>query len=173
MPRLQNDLSPVINIEDPADAALLFWKGHILASGTCEGTADALEFATGSLFNPLGSGKLLVVRKIIVGLGSDTWRAAFTQDRTGTVQTTLGFNDSRASLVAVPAGELGFDSLAVQPARKWMVARLATGGADGFPTFVLHPGVGVQIWSIAAADSIVVAFEWLERTAELPELEGL
>lgn len=173
MPRLQNDLSPVINIEDPADEALLFWKGHRIACGLCIGTADALEFSVSSIFNPVGSGILVVVRQIVVGPATRTWRIALTQDRTGTVQTGLAFNDGRASLTSVPKVELGFDSLAAQPTLIWQVGQ-TTGQArpDNFPPIVLPPGVGLQVWPSTVASLANVSFAWLERSAETPELEG-
>lgn len=174
MPRLQNDLSPVLNIEDPADDALLFWKGHRLANGRATGTAAALEFASVSIFNPLGSGSLLWVRQIHVGLITSTVDLSFTQDRTGTVSGSLFFSDSRASLVSVPKAELGFDSLAALPTlRGWrQFSNSGTAAQVLLPRFVLAPGVGLQVTDVAAATALTVSFEWLERSAETPELEG-
>ncbi len=173
MPRLQNDLSPVINIEDPADAALLFWKGHRLASGTAAGTAAAAEFATCSLFNPLGSGVLIVVLLTQVGPNSIRWQFSLTQTRTALVQTNLRFNDTRAALTAVPRGELGFDSLAAIPTPTiWDQTVAAATAASNFRMpFVLAPGSGLRVLDTVAANNAQVNFQWLERAAETPELE--
>lgn len=172
LPRMQNDVSPVINIEDPADDALLFWKGHRLASGVVAGTAAVAEFGTASLFNPLGSGKLVVVRAIRVGLSSPIWTFGFTQDRTGTVQSNLRFSDTRAALTTVPTAELGFDSEAALPTVQiWRVqTNNATAGAVLIPKFVLAPGTGLQVANNTTNNAIVVNFQWLERTAEDSEL---
>lgn len=174
MPRLQNDLSPVINIEDPADDGLLFWKGHRLASGRGTGVAAALEFGSVSLFNPLGSGKLVVVRAIGSSGGTGIFNFSFTQNRTALVQTTLAFADGRASLVSVPVAEIGFDSLVALPAGTWQQSANTgtTAGADMPPRFVLPPGVGLQVTKTVAAAATTISFEWLERSAESPELEG-
>ena len=172
MPRIQNDISPVLNMEDPADDALLFWKGHRLANGFCTGTGAVAERGSCSIFNPLGSGVIIWVRQIgMGGAGAQVARSSFTQTRTGTVQTGLFFSDGRASLTSVPRAELGFDSLAVTPSPQgFLVAGGAqTAGQNWTPRFVLPPGVGLQITDINTNELLDVSFEWIERDAEISE----
>jgi len=173
MPRLQNDLSPVINIEDPADDALLFWKGHRLASGRATGTSDAAEFASCSLFNPLGSGSLVWVRQILSNINTRTIRLSLTQSRTAAVQGTLFFSDGRASVTSVPKAELGFDSLAALPTLTgWRQICNSGISVPIRPRFVLSPGVGLQVTDEGTNQGLTVSFEWIERAAETSELEG-
>lgn len=175
LPRMQNDVSPVIQLEDPADDALLFWKGHRLANGSATGTSDAAEFPACSLFNPLGSGILVWVRQINVRRGSNDVSVSFTQDRTGTVSSNLFFSDGRASLSSVPKAELGFDSLAARPTPEgFRVAFDNSSAASNLsPRFVLPPGVGLVVTGVATAALCSVSFEWIERTAEDSELKTL
>lgn len=173
MPILQNDLSPVLNIEDPADDALLFWKGHRLANGRATGTSGVAEFASASIFNPLGSGSLIWVRQILSNINTRTVRLSFTQNRTAGVQSTLFFSDGRAALVSVPKAELGFDSLVALPALTgWRQICNSGISVPIRPRFVLSPGVGLQITDEGTNQAFTVTFEWIERTAELSELEG-
>lgn len=174
MPLIQNDLSPVLNIEDPADDALLFWKGHRLANGQVTGTANATEFAACSIFNPLGSGSLIWVRQIRPGLAGSQWDVAFTQNRTAAVSSSLFFSDSRASLTSVPKAELGFDSLAALPSLRGyrLGGNSGTSALNLTPRFVLAPGVGLQIIDQVAATTNTVSFEWIERSAEVSELDS-
>ena len=175
MPLVQNDLSPVLNIEDPSDQALFFWRGHRLASAAILGQAPAAgEFASVSLFNPLQSGKLLVLlNHDLHGNSAIRVGYSFSQTRTLNVESTLSFCDTRASLVSVPSGEVGNDSFAAIPARIWEVLANTTPSA-GEPlwTCVLAPGTGV-FWTALTADTQIQVFpQWLERTAETTELEG-
>lgn len=172
LPRLQNDVSPVLAIEDEADDALLFWKGHRLANGRATGTAAAGENGACSIFNPLGTGVLVWVRTIRTSTSNAAViRCAFTQDRTSTVQSTLFFSDSRASLITVPRAELGFDSLAALPDGGFsQFANTGRAGENWHPRYVLAPGVGLQIINQTQAEILTVGFEWIERSAEDSEL---
>lgn len=174
MPLLQNDLSPVLNIEDPADDALLFWKGHRLANGRSTGTSAVAEFAICSIFNPLGSGVLVWVRQIYSNANTSTIRCAFTQTRTTGVQGTLFFSDGRASLTSVPRAELGFDSAVALPALSGWRQVCTAGVSSGLilPRFVLPPGVGLQIIDQSTNQLFNVSFEWIERDAEISELQS-
>jgi len=176
MPLVQNDLSPVLNIEDPSDQALFFWRGHKLASAFIAGQApDAGEFAALSLFNPLGSGKLLVLlNHIFHGAAGVNIHTSFSQTRTLNVESTLSFNDTRASLVAVPSGEIGNDSFVAVPTAIYRsFATTATAKDNYLWTCVLAPGVGV-FWTATTADvRIDMSLQWLERDAEITELETL
>ena len=175
MPLIQNDLSPVINIEDPADIGLLFWKGHRLASGTDSGTSDAAEFEVISLFNPLGSGKIINVLAMRCFLASDaSLTLSITQDRTANVSPNVFFADSRAAVAARPVGEVGEDSLAAAPTNTgWSWFSAGAGGEQiNQPQFVLSPGFGLQVTHPTAQSFIGVSFYWLERTSEGPELES-
>lgn len=175
MPRLQNDLSPVINIEDPADPALLFWKGHKLAAGTVStGTPGAAEFATASVFNPLGSGKIVWVYSInfLIG-GNRNMALSLSQTRTAVVVTTLRFTDSRAAVASVPICELGIDVPTAVPARFWTVQTASGEVRNPEPvTVILHPGFGLFVTNTVVQQSMGVNFAWLERSAETPELES-
>lgn len=175
MPRLQNDLSPVINIEDPADPALLFWKGHLMAVGSCFGTPDAAEFGQCSIFNPLGSGSLIVVKTINQATqAAQIYSLSLSQSRTATVQTRLSFVDTRASLVAVPRAELGFDSAVAPPTSFADLASVSAAIPFVLPSpIVLAPGVGLFVNNLTADAVSTVVFGWLERSAELSELESL
>jgi len=170
MPRLQNDLSPVLNVEDPADDALLFWKGHRLANGQASGTAAVAEFSAISLFNPLGSSVMVWVRRIYIRRGGDM-QCSFTQDRTANVAATLFFSDGRASLTSVPRVELGFDSLAALPSPLGFRfdPTAATAASNVTPRFILPPGVGLRIVQTATNSLASISFEWIERDAEISE----
>jgi len=174
MPRLQNDLSPVINIEDPSDDALLFWRGHRLASGTTSGTADALEFAECSLFNPLGSEKLVVLLGVRFSLsGATGLQANLTQTRTLVPSALSFFNDTRAAGTTRPTAEVGFSSLAALPTNISFTWWAGANGQDStFPSWVLSPGFGIAITHQVAAAFLGVSWYWLERSAELSEIQG-
>jgi len=171
MPRLQNDLSPVINIEDPADHALLFWKGHKLASASVSVPITAVRFGAAGLFNPLGSGRLITIETITLRSGGGNFVTfSLTQTRTLNVLATLSFTDSRASLAAVPVGEIGEDDFAAVPANFFRVVASAT-TVFLRPSIVLAPGVGLLLTNNTAATAWEANFTWLERDAETTELE--
>lgn len=174
LPRMQNDVSPVINLEDPADAALLFWKGHRLASGFGSGLSAVAEFAGVSLFNPLGSGILVVVTHVVSNAVNGSFQWSFTQNRTGTVQTDLRFGDTRAAVATVPKCEIGFDSLAALPTPAiWSQRILGLEPRDYGPPIVLAPGFGLMVTLEVANSQPTVSFGWLERSAEDSELKTL
>jgi len=172
MPILQNDLSPVLNIEDPADPALLFWKGHRIAAGSSIAGAVSARFSTGSVFNPLGSGALIVVSNILVRMpGTARFSLSFSQTRTLTVESDLSFIDTRASLVSVPKAEIGDDDFAAIPAAFWRQQANTTGTQVPIVP-VLAPGTGLFVTHNTANTEIRVNFGWLERSAEISELDS-
>lgn len=171
MPILQNDLSPVLNIEDPADDALLFWRGHRLASGEVITGTSAGDFASASLFNPLGSGSLIVLLSLNIRNTGQRFSLSFSQTRTLTVVTSLSFTDTRASLVSVPKGELGIDQFGAVPANFWAAVG-STVDADIPIHVVLAPGTGLFVTNETANTAQEARFIWLERSAETSELDS-
>lgn len=169
LPELQGDISPVIQMENPSDPALLFWKGHNLAQGQVVSAAQAALNSVVFLENPPGSSKIIDVLDIHV-LGANI---VGMQVEPGAVGGSVGvkqFIDSRHNpLISEPTGILNTSGSAAVLGNFFEQASPNPRHID-IP-FVLVPNTFLRITQDAINVLFEVSMVWLERTAEDSELQ--
>lgn len=168
MHTLQGDISPVIQMEDPQDAALLFWKGHNLACGHVVASAVPAFNGLIIMHNPPGSGRLVVLEQIHL-LGPNIVAMQIQPGTAGGNSGQTQLMDSRNTpLVSLPVTRFTVTSTDVlngtflsQPSPNPRTVRLP---------WVLQPNTLLSLTQNALNTVFEASFVWLERSAEASEL---
>ena len=167
------ELFPILDLENlPLELRILAgWRSAMIAVSR---TAGVGETVAANLFNPVGSGIIAVVERVLWRTNaSDVIEFDIVQSQLTGGFTKGLFRDSR----------LGGDRLSTlggtteSPASTDGILRLFTTDAtltrleDDRGLFALSPGNGLQLGYAAATNSLLtVNFFWRERTAEQSEL---
>jgi len=167
------ELFPVIDVER-VPGELLALSGTSLCLGSASVTGDALERPHIQLFNPVGSGKLVTVSRVIITCQEVLvirWAIVSVALTTG-IGTEV-FRDSRINGTSRPTAQMRTDSLVAITDANGQFRLLANTPAyleDKNSVAVLSPGFGLEVGTDTIASVLQTSFEWRERVAEPSEL---
>ena len=172
---VQADISPVLQLEDPSDPALLFWKGHKICIGRAAGTSIAAEFPQITIFNPASSEIVVSVFRCLMTSAN---AGAFVHGGliTAPAPPDAGLHritDTRDDgFLAGTSGktEIGFNSVTGFGDRILNVKIDASGYREVPLNVVLRPGSGWRMGRDAALTDLDVTYLYLERGTESTEL---
>ena len=168
-----SELFPMIDVER-VPGELLALSGTVISIGSLSQAGVVAEFARAQLFNPVDSGKLITLTKVI--FSSDTagiinlgWQAAGIT----TLATTSSIRDTRFGFTALPVGQMRFASAGFASTADGRIEVIANEpyrleAENGIA--VLGPGSGFEVGADTANRSILATFFWREREAQQSEL---
>ena len=168
-----SDLFPVFDVER-VPAELLALSGWRTAAGSTNQNGQAALQQQAQIFNPVASGKIIVVTGI--WLGTNTAQLM----NYGLVSTQLAIQpaverprDSRFSITQRTTGLISFGTnAAVTPitANVQVRGNVAEHLLDENGLFVLSPGFGCQVSTTTVNTALRSSWFWREREAEQSEL---
>jgi len=152
-------------------------RGERLAIGTATQTAVAAEFPHTQLFNPAGSGNLLIVDEIWLRSPSNLLYDLAFQDVVTVGFTNVGssFRDTRlgvASVVGTTVGVLSVDTNVALTGGA-TVGRYNSEGLRSSvvkPKIILGPGTSLIVRGLTVNTTMSITYLWRERIAEPSEL---
>lgn len=168
------ELFPMIDVEN-VPGELLALSQMSLAFAGVQRASIAAEFPRVMLFNPAGSGKLVVVSSVMVVNNSSVQTIRYTVTP-NTIGVDLGialFRDTRLGLLSRPTAQIQTASTVVQTGA---TSQFNLGQnvpivlEDENSLFVLEPGTGLEFGGDQAQSVIQVNYRWRERVAEPSEL---
>ncbi len=167
------ELFPVIDVER-VPGELLLLAGMRLAHGGGTTTSAAGEVQSWQVFNPIGSGHLIVVTKAVLSAQStDNFNLDITTTQFASNPGTETFRDSRLG-TQDPIGVIGEDSAVGATSPNFVVRVLGNTPytwEDPNGIAVLFPGSGLNIGNATVQNIIVNAgFFWRERPFEQSEV---
>lgn len=169
------ELFPVLDVEN-VPGELMILSAYDLAFGGAARAGAAGEQGRVQIFNPVGSGKIMTVTKMLVSvsLGQDI-RWGISNVALDTAPQLQFFRDTRKDPFkpSLPTGQIRTQSsVAAAPA----TCRIAVLIGDSFTLedvnglAVLSAGFGLEVGTTTLATEITACFYWRERTAEPSEL---
>jgi len=168
-----SELFPTLEVENlPAELQML--AGWRMAMGGTEVPATAAEVSKVQLFNPVGSGQLVVITRINATTGGTAdVRMAFTETELADETTNDRFRDTRLGVATIPTASVRSESSAAGVAAQW--SQRVAGNAvvlieDTRGVAVLAPGQGLTIGPDITNNVNTASFLWRERVAEESEL---
>jgi len=166
------ELFPVLDVENvPAELLVLAGTRTAMAGGNL--TSAAGEGVRMGVFNPAGSGHLVIVTKVIVSFGATQVMRWGRNTNELTTQTGVDvFTDTRMGL-SRPVGRFGQQSsVALAPATGSVVVESNTAFnlLNINELMVLSPGNGFDLGGTSSALTMRAAFYWRERPALESEL---
>ena len=168
-----SELFPVISVED-LPAELMMLAGWKMAMGGSELAATAAEVSKIQLFNPVGSGQLVVIERINAGPATTVdIRMAFTNTALVDESANDRFRDTRLGTATIPTASTRTDSSATGVAGQFIQRTLGNTTIVVESTkgvAVLAPGSGLTIGPDSTNIALVASFLWRERVAESSEL---
>lgn len=168
------ELFPVFDIEN-LPLELMLAAGWTLGQGVADKIAVVGRFSKIQLFNPAGSGKLIVPTRIDlsvnVGINCEysLAEAALAVDVGNVVA-----RDTREGITGAGVGQMRIDDTAgsLSPFGQFVVQGSVTFTfTDANGLFVLAPGTGIALGASVANRNIVGNFLWRERVALQSELQ--
>jgi len=167
------ELFPVLDVER-IPGELLLLGGTAICHGSVNRTGAAGEVGKVQLFNPVGSGKLITVSRVLVGSNvTGVVRAAATQIALTTGVGTELFRDQRRPTPLRPTGQIRSDStVALTDANVQfrLLANTTFEIQDHNSVAVLPPGSGYEVSMNTVASNTTATFFWRERDVEQSEL---
>lgn len=167
-----NELFPVIDVER-VPGELLFLSGMRLGMCSSRLLASAAENNHHQLFNPVGSGMLVVITQMLVGaVTAQRMRAAVVS---GALVDAVGnevLRDTRLGVGAAPVAQNRSDQSAggLGAIMEFFVEQNKTLSLeDQNGLFVLFPGTGVQCTTTIVNTQTLVGWWWRERVFEPAE----
>jgi len=165
------DLFPTLDVEN-APGELLRASGWFLCMGRTNRIAAAGTTSASQLFNPIGSGKLIVLESCIIGLAASTdiqFGPTFIALTGGSVAGAE--RDTRRGAIAASTGLVQFQDDGAASA--FGIIRVLA--ADPYKlnhrngVAVLVPGTGFIVTVASLAQTLRVSYFWRERTGEPEE----
>jgi len=168
-----NELFPVLDVET-LNAELAFLSGWNLAMASSTLNASVTETNHHQLFNPAGSGQIIVLERVDIRSSALVFVRFLT---TATALTDFTSNslkrDTRAGVTAIPVGQVrdvqqvgGVSLVGVIVVR----ADVNEVIAEKKGLFTLAPGTGVTFATVSLNVATSINFWWRERVAEPAEL---
>ncbi len=167
------ELFPMIDVEGNRGELQLL-AGTRLCLGASSLTAAAGQTAKIQVFNPVDSGTIITITRVIISSGvvqTIRWAEEATERATGV--TTQVFRDSRLPVIGRPIGAIFQESSAGFPDANGATVILANVPfilEDPNDVQVLAPGAGFTVGHTTVATPLSVTFYWRERVAEPAEL---
>ncbi len=168
------ELFPTIDVEN-IPAELLILGGWRMAMGAVRISAVPAEVPKAQLFNPTGSGLIIVVERInATGSSTQSIRMAVTATPLDVDGGNEQFRDTRAGVANVPVGSVRFESTAGNVSNIWEQTELGNtpvileSSQKGI--LVLAPGTGVNLGPAETNVLFACGFLWRERVALESEL---
>jgi len=169
-----SELFPVLDVER-VPAELLILGGWRTGMGAQQLAATAAEVSKIQLFNPLGSGNLVVLTRVDFATTSiQTVEATITNVALADVVGGNIFRDTRAGLFTGGVAQIRAESSAASLAPTYLLRSPANDGstlADDNGIAVLSPGTGFSIAPNVVNQFMIASFFWRERPAEESELQ--
>lgn len=171
-----SELFPVIDVER-IPAELLWLSGWRMAFGGEAKVGAAAQTPRVELFNPVGSGKMIVVTDFVAS-SSVTGSLLWTTTNVALTDTVSPqrMRDTRRSAFEVPTGEIRSLSAAgttVGTNRIVILANVPFHFRDDNAVAVLFPGTGLEVGHTIATVTLSVNFNWRERVIEKSEFIGV
>jgi len=166
------DVFPILDLEN-LPSELLILRGWVLGMGRISNQSAVGEVNSHQLFNPAGSGKLMVLTSLRVTVGTagivrfgpaftalvDTSVAGAQRDtREGSIKPTNGLLQEEDNGTGSTFGEIQ------------LLANLSVEITDPDGLAVLIPGTAFRINDVATNALLRTSWMWRERTAEPSEL---
>jgi len=168
-----NELFPVIDVEN-LNAELSRLSGWRLGIGAIQQNALAANFNLCQLFNPVGSGMLMVLERVDYRSGvaqNIRYGSTATALTNGTAANVL--RDTREGILVQPVGQVrdvqqvgGFATQGILVCE----AAVSFPLQDKYGLYVLAPGTGVTFAATTLNTTTTTSFQWRERVAEPAEL---
>lgn len=168
-----NELFPVLEVET-LNAELAFLAKWRLAFSSVSHLASVGDVNIAQLFNPVGSGVLVVLERIDLRAGA-AMNIEYTVSNTPLTNFTANqaMRDTREGILMQPLGQCRdvqqVASLA-QFGLFFVEAAVTFTMQDKRGLFVLEPGSGVEFGTTVANVASLIGFQWRERLAEPAEL---
>jgi hypothetical protein len=179
---LAPEVMPVFQVAPPRMEDC-FLRGERFARGTFLQANAALNYSGFRLYNPAGSGMLVIVDTVEIALFTDAtscYGAIVLGGATGTLTETMGttlidsrFRATATNLQSVAIGEFGF--YAVPPGQAGPILfRKNWRTGEIIPEFplgvVLSPGYAFDMFTSGVDQQLLGNITWHERTAQPSEL---
>jgi len=168
-----SEVFPVFDLEN-LPSELLFLSGTKLGFGVTDQDSSPGEHSHSQLFNPTGSGKLVVLTEAIIS--SKEAQRIFITTSTNPLLTLVTANrqrDSRADFGQPTATQLRVDQNATAFVPIGIIS-LTTNEAFRLQSlnglFIMTPGFGVRFSTEELAASLTVNYVWRERIASPSEV---
>jgi len=168
-----SELFPVLDVER-VPAELLLLGGTQVCMGQVQQSATVGEFSLAMLLNPVGSGNLITVTRVVVSTSStQQCNAGITQNVFPTAGTQT-IRDGRRGPAGVPVGQvLSATSMAIgvnffrffSPNNQNAILE------DPNDVAVLSPGSAFALGTLGTNADLRVGFFWRERPGEESELQ--
>lgn len=167
------ELFPTIDVENVPLELQVLGATHA-AFGGAGTTPEPGKFSYIQLFNPVDSGKLITVTRVVFAMTqTNIAKIAVETVIRGAEVLSERFADTRLTTTAAPTGKLFFLVDAAVPVNIGRINTTDTNSFDLFDdrgVFVLAPGTGLTVAAEQANVGIDVSFWWRERVAEQSEL---
>ena len=170
-----SELFPVLDVER-VPGELLILGGTRLAFGSATIVGAALEIPNIQLFNPVDSGFLITVTKVILNSPTAVVTLRWTVNDVALAGLGLAsrFRDTRFGVGGLPAGQIRLESLGgaflTATGQFELTANREYTLTDENDVAVLAPGTGLQFATDVVVSRLVATFHWRERVAEQSEL---
>ena len=169
-----SELFPMLNVAT-LNSELVFLSGWFLGLGTTNVPSVAGEISLAQLFNPAGSGKVVVPTHIMLS-ATDAQRIEFLL-ATVPLANAVGNEiqrDSRTGVIAPVVGQIRNlnQPLGIAAIGQFRILPLETFTMqDNNGLFVLAPGTGLTFATVSVAQTLTINFMWRERSVLPDELQ--
>lgn len=168
-----NELFPTIDVET-LNAELSYLSGWRLAFGSTNQPALAANNNLTQLFNPVGSGMIVVLERIDVQDGTaQIIRYGLSTTALTNLTANEALRDTRTGILPIPVAQCRdvqqVGSIA-QFGMFFLRASINFSMADKRGLFVLSPGTGVTFATTVVNNALLFSYQWRERVAEPSEL---
>ena len=168
-----SELFPMIDVER-VPGELLLLGGTEICHGSHVNVPGAANAARVQLFNPVGSGKLVMVSKFVASAAAaGNLRISLQSTALPNAANPETFRDSRRPATSQPAAQVRFDAvptLADPIVQIFIANNLPFTLSEENTLAVLSPGFGYEIGFSTVNVTLRVSLWWRERVAELSEL---
>ena len=168
------DVFPVVDLENlPAELYTL--AGWSLGFGSTQMPGVAAKFSIAQLFNPAGSGHLVVLTRMIMSTGGGSMIFEYDVDSGAAVDLFSSSipRDTRKGVRAPLIAQVRqvHSAASLSPIGQIVMRNDITEqleDSDGL--FVLGPGTGLNLGTTVVNTNLIITFHWRERAAEPSEL---
>lgn len=171
-----SELFPVIDVER-IPGELLWLAGWRVSMGGFDFTSEVAESPRGEIFNPVDSGKLMVVSSVVFSAsGGGTVKWTTTNVLFPNVVGSEKLRDTRAGFGPKPSGLIRTLSAAGSTVGTNTVFTTAQNSVqlhDENGVAILFPGTGLEFGLTTLNSRLAVSFNWRERLFEPSELTGI
>jgi len=170
-----SELFPTLDVENVPGELLILGQTDI-CMGSADLTAAVAERASIQLFNPAGSGKIVVCTRVLLSASANQliFGSTFPIGGRGAATGNQMFRDTRRGILEQPTASIHSRSIPGVILQNFTVrvtsARVIE-VTDPNGIFVLAPDLGMEFQGQLTNSNIAVTYFWRERVAEPSELK--